>query len=56
MSDIDLKDVHEDLVALQRDVSVIKYILSEEGELTDEAKKRLAEARETPDSEYIGLD
>jgi hypothetical protein len=56
MAEVDLRQVHRDILALQKDLSVIKYILFEEGELTEEAKKRLAEARKTPDSEYISLD
>jgi len=34
---------------------VIKYIFSEEDDLTDETKKQLKEARQTQDSEYVKL-
>ena len=53
---LSMEHIHKDLVALKRDVLVIKHILSEEGELTDEAKKRLKEARETPKENYIELE
>ena len=45
--------IHKDLEELRRDVDVIKHILSEEGKLSEYAKKQLAKARKTPDSEYI---
>ena len=45
----------EDLAQLKQDIALIKNILFSEGELTDWAKKELAEARATPDSEYISM-
>ena len=54
--DVDLKHIHKDIMALQEELSTIKYILFEEGELTDEAKNRLDRARNTSDSKYINLD
>ena len=45
--------IHKDLEELRRDVDVIKHILSEEGKLSEYAKKQLAKARKTPDFEYI---
>ncbi|PIV70127.1 MAG: hypothetical protein COS08_01875 [Euryarchaeota archaeon CG01_land_8_20_14_3_00_38_12] len=54
--DVDLKHIHKDIMALQEELSTIKYVLFEEGELTDEAKNRLVKARNTPDSGYIDLD
>jgi len=47
-----------DLKKLIRDVAIIKkYVISErEEELSDWAKKELAEARKTPDSENISLE
>lgn len=53
MTNTDIKHMHEDLEALKQDVAIIKHILSEEGELTEETLKRLEQARKTPDSEYI---
>lgn len=55
MTNADIKHIHEDLEVLKRDISIIKHILSEEGELTEEAKKRLTKARTTPPSEYVEL-
>ena len=47
--------MHEDLEELKKEVAVIVHILSEEGELTEDAKKRLKEARKTACSEYVEL-
>ena len=55
MAEIDFKCMHDDLEILKQDVSIIKHILSEEGELTKEAKERLNRARKTSDSEYVKL-
>lgn len=55
MTDVDIKHMHEDLEVLKRDVAIIKYILSEEGELTKNAKKRLEQARKTPITKYVKL-
>ena len=38
---MELKHIHNDIEVLKRDMAVIKHILSEEGELTEEAEKRL---------------
>ncbi|MBI4017811.1 MAG: hypothetical protein HY366_02605 [Candidatus Aenigmarchaeota archaeon] len=51
----ELAHMHKDLEELKRDVSLIKHILSQEGAFTKEAKKRLADARKTQDSEYVRL-
>ena len=55
MQKIDVVEIHKDLVTLKRDIRVIKHILSEEGRLTEEAKKRLDDARKTPNSKYEEL-
>lgn len=52
----DIERIERDLTTVKRDLAVIKHILSEEGDLSEEAKRRLAEARETPESEYAELD
>jgi hypothetical protein len=49
----EIHHIHEDIEVLKRDVAIIKHILSEEGELTEEAKARLDAARRTPKEEYI---
>lgn len=56
MAATDVERLERDLSEVKRDLAVIKYILSQEGELTEEAKRRLSEARETPESEYVELD
>ena len=56
MSESEIKHIHEDLVQLRRDVALIKHIISEEYELTEEAKTKLLKARKTPRSQYIKLD
>lgn len=55
MTEVDIQHIHEDILKLQRDISVIKHILSEEGELTEWAKEALKKAREEPESEYTDL-
>ncbi|HLD89210.1 MAG TPA: hypothetical protein VI894_03310 [Candidatus Nanoarchaeia archaeon] len=49
----EIEHMHKDIEELKRDISIIKHILTEEGELTEYAKNELAEARSTPESEYI---
>ena len=41
---------------MRRDVELIKHILEEDYELSEEAKEALAKARKTPESEYVDLD
>ena len=54
MAEITLKEIHKDLEALKRDMAAVKSaLLGEEGELSEWAKKRIAEARKTPLSEYV---
>lgn len=48
MSNLELQHLHKDLEIVKMDVAIIKHILSEEGELTEEAKIRLEKARMTP--------
>ena len=55
MAQNDLQHMHQDIEELKNDVAVITHILSEEGELTDEAKKRLEASRKTPASKYVKL-
>ena len=47
--------LHQELADIKKDVEFIKHILSEDFELSNEAKQALQEARETPASEYIDL-
>lgn len=48
--------LHKDIVTIKNDVELIKNILVYEGTLTDGAKRRLKEARNTPEEEYVSLD
>ena len=50
-----IESLHRELVQLRRDVELIKNILVEDFELSEEAKKSLKEARATPESQYITL-
>lgn len=53
MSDATIEHMHNDMEDLKKDIAVIKHILSEEGKFSEYTKEALAEARATPDSEYI---
>lgn len=55
MAEETLKMIHRDVEKLKNDIEVIKHILYEEGELTEEAKTRLEKARKTPFSKYTKL-
>ncbi|HKZ41165.1 MAG TPA: hypothetical protein VJ044_09395 [Candidatus Hodarchaeales archaeon] len=44
---------HQDIEEIKRDLALIKNILAEEYEFSDETKSSLAKARKTPRSEYI---
>ena len=55
MAQNELQHMHQDIEELKNDIALIKHILSEEGELTDEAKKRLEAARKIPASKYVKL-
>jgi len=55
MENIAMEHMHKDIEFLKREVSIITYILSQEGTLTEEAKKRLAKARESPNAEYLEI-
>ena len=53
MTETDIKHMHKDIESIKQDIALIKHILCEERELTEEAIKNLKEARETPEEEYI---
>ena len=55
MAEAVMEHIHEDLELLKQDIAVIKHILIEEGQLTDEAERRLQIARTTPLSQYTKL-
>ena len=53
METVSLETIHKELHDLKKDIEFLKHIMSEEFELSDWAKKELAEARKVPDSELI---
>lgn len=53
MSEATAIHLHKDLEDIKRDIALIKNILIEDYELSNEAKEALAKARKTPRSEYI---
>ena len=53
MTNAVMEHLHADMEELKQDLAVIKHVLCQEGKLTEYAKELLAEARATPDSEYI---
>ena len=50
-----IENLHQDMLALRKDVAFIKHVLSEDFELSEEASRGLRKARETPESEYVDL-
>ena len=50
-----IESIQKDLSDLKKDMAFIKDVLSEKMELSNSAKQALAEARETPESEYFDL-
>jgi len=53
---VDVEHLHEDILKLEKEMNVIKHILSEEGKLTEWAKKELETARVEPEASYTNLD
>lgn len=56
MSEQIVEHMHKDIETLKKDIAVIKHILSEEGKLSQWARKALDDARRTPNSEFISHD
>ena len=44
----EIETLHKEILDIKNDLAYIKNILSEEYELSDEAKKQLEKARKTP--------
>ena len=53
METVSLETIHKELHDLKKDIEFLKHIMSEEFELSEWAKKELAEARKVPDSDLI---
>jgi hypothetical protein len=47
--------IHQELSDIRKDLEFIKHILSEDYELSENAKRELAKARALPESEYVDL-
>jgi len=47
--------ISEEIALIKRSVLRIKSLLNEDFELSDHARKALAEARATSESDYVGL-
>jgi len=52
----EIKDLRKDIKTLMIDVALIKNAFLDEGELTDWAKKELANARAENEEEYTSLE
>lgn len=50
-----IETLHQDIMELKKDIEFIKNVISENFELSVNAKRALKEARETPESEYVDL-
>ncbi|MBS3158068.1 hypothetical protein J4206_02150 [Candidatus Woesearchaeota archaeon] len=53
MADVTLQTIHKELVHIRSDIEFLKNAIKEDYELSDWAKKELAESRKVPDSELI---
>ena len=56
MEAITVETIHHEITGLQDDIKLIKNILLEEYELSEETIRKLEEARKVPDSELIDHD
>ena len=54
MAEVTLKEIHEDLVSIKKDVHKIKIYFEEDNlELSEDIKKQIAISRKTPVSQMI---
>jgi hypothetical protein len=51
-----IDSIKNEISELRKDMELVKHILKEDTELSEDAKKQLADARATPESEYIDLE
>ena len=56
MKTVSLETIHEDLITLQKDIQLIKHIVAEDFELSDEAKIDLEEARKEMRKKFVSHD
>ena len=50
------EELQKEIQELKKEMRLIKSLLDEDFDLSDEAKKALREARETPEDQYVDLD
>ncbi|MBU0757434.1 MAG: hypothetical protein KKG59_02710 [Nanoarchaeota archaeon] len=48
-----IEAMEAEILELKKDMKLIKNVLSESDELSDQAKKALKAARETPEDQYV---
>ena len=53
MGTVTVETIHQEITGLHNDIQLIKNILLEEYELSEETIRKLEEARKVPDSELI---
>ena len=53
MANVTLEEIHKDLKDIKGELKFLKHVIGEEFELSEHAKKDLAEARKTPKEEHI---
>ena len=54
MTEVTLREIHEDIESLKQDVADLKEaLLGDDGELSEWAKQRIEEVRKTPRSKFI---
>ncbi len=54
METITLERLHKEVLGIKKELKRIGFILGEDFELSEEAKKELREARKEPISSYVG--
>ena len=50
---ITIEHLHKDIIEIKNELTLIRNLLYEDFELTDEAKEALDKARKTPKKQYI---
>ncbi len=53
MEAVSLEKIYDGLIHLQKDMEFVKKVISEDFELSEDAKKELKGARARPSEEYI---
>ena len=54
MAEVSLEEIHQDLEVIKQDITMLKEaLLADNGELSDWAKERIADAAQTQRSKFI---